>query len=72
MSLRNGQSGPSALRLATVESGGERRKLSKELRWAEMAVRVRRMWMFVIKNNVEVSLNIAKGTTDPGVDCFDQ
>ena len=61
VSLRSGQSGLSALRLATVESGGERRKLSKELkvRRAEMAVRVRRMWMFVIKTNVEVSLKMS-------------
>ena len=58
VSLRNGQSGQNAVRLATVESGGERRKLSKELRRAEMAARVRRMWMFVIKTNVEVSLKI--------------
>ena len=61
VSLRSGQSGLSVLRLATVESGGERRKLSKELkvRRAEMAVRVRRMWMFVIKTNVEVSLKMS-------------
>ena len=61
VSLRNGQSGQNAVRLATVESGGERRKLLKELkvRRAEMAVRVRRMWMFVIKTNVEVSLKMS-------------
>ena len=54
--MRNGQSGPSALRLATVESGGESRKLLKELRRAEMAVRVRRTRRCAIKTNVEVIL----------------
>ena len=56
VSLRNGQSGQSALRLATVESGGESKKLCKELRRAEMTMRVRRMRRCAIKTNVEVIL----------------
>ena len=60
MSSRNGQSGQSALRLAMVESGGERRKLSKELRVRrpEISVRVRRKRMCAIKTNVEVIIYI--------------
>ena len=43
-----------------VESGGERRKLSKELRVRrpEISVRVRRKRMCAIKTNVEVIIYI--------------